>query len=551
MARQHAHDKSTAAEIRAGAAMTREKLTLFDTTLRDGAQMAGVDFSLADKRHIAALLDGLGVDYIEGGYPGANPLDTEFFAQRPKLETARFAAFGMTKRAGRSAANDPGLASLLKADADVVTFVAKAWDYQVHVALGCTLEENLENISQSVEAARAKGREVIVDCEHFFDGFKANREYALQVAKTAHAAGARWIVLCDTNGGTLPHEIEPIVAEVAKHVPGSHIGIHAHDDTGNAVANSLAAVRAGARHIQGTLNGLGERCGNANLVSLIPTLLLKSDFADRFEISVQPEKLATLTKVSHTLDELLNRAPNRHAPYVGASAFATKAGIHASAVMKEPKTYEHILPESVGNKRRLLVSDQAGKSNILAELERIGVNLDKGDPRVLRLLDEVKQKEALGYAYEGADASFELLACRMLGEVPDYFDVERFRVDVERRHNAQGDLVSVSEAVVKVRIDGETLISAAEGEGPVNALDLALRKDLGKYQRFIEDLELLDYRVRVFQGGTDAVTRVLIEFGEATGGRWSTVGVSANIIDASFQALVDAIVYKLIKAGAA
>jgi 2-isopropylmalate synthase len=550
MARQHAHEEGAATKTPGWDAMTREKLSLLDTTLRDGAQMAGVDFSLADKRHIAALLDGLGVDYIEGGYPGANPLDTEFFAQRPKLKTARFAAFGMTKRAGRSAANDPGLASLLKADADVITFVAKTWDYQVHVALGCTLEENLDNISQSVEAARAKGHEVVVDCEHFFDGFKANSGYALQCATAAYAAGARYVVLCDTNGGTLPHEIERIVAAAAEHVPGSHLGIHAHDDTGNAVANSLAAVRAGARHIQGTLNGLGERCGNANLVSLIPTLLLKRDFAERFEIGVTPEKLATLSKVSHTLDELLNRAPNRHAPYVGASAFATKAGIHASAVMKEPKTYEHIAPESVGNKRRLLVSDQAGKSNILAELERIGVRLDKDDSRVARLLDEVKQKESLGYAYEGADASFALLARRILGQVPDYFEVERFRVDVERRHNAQGDLVSVSEAIVKVNIDGETLISAAEGAGPVNALDLALRKDLGKYQRFIEDLELVDFRVRIFQGGTDAVTRVLVEFHDATGESWSTVGVSANIIDASFQALTDAITYKLLKSGA-
>jgi 2-isopropylmalate synthase len=530
--------------------MTRERLTLFDTTLRDGPQMAGIDFSLADKRHIAALLDGLGIDYIEGGYPGANPLDTEFFAQRPKLKTSRFAAFGMTKRAARSAANDPGLASLLNANADVITFVAKAWDYHVHVALGCTLEENLENVRQSIEAALAKGRETILDCEHFFDGFKANRDYALSCAKTACTAGARYVVLCDTNGGTLPHEIATIVEEVATHVPGSHIGIHAHDDTGNAVANSLAAVRAGARHIQGTLNGLGERCGNANLVSLIPTLLLKRDFSEKFEIGVTKEKLATLTKVSHTVDELLNRAPNRHAPYVGASAFATKAGIHASAVMKEPRTYEHIVPEAVGNKRRLLVSDQAGKSNILAELERIGVRLDKDDSRVARLLDEVKQKESLGYAYEGADASFELLARRILGEVPDYFDVERFRVDVERRHNAQGELVSVAEAVVKVRIDGEILISASEGEGPVNALDLALRKDLGKYQRFIEDLELVDFRVRIFQGGTDAVTRVLIEFRDGSGESWSTVGVSANIIDASFQALTDAITYKLLKSGA-
>lgn len=529
--------------------MTRERLTLFDTTLRDGAQTTGVDFSIEDKRNIAALLDGLGIDYIEGGYPGANPLDTEFFARKPKM-AAKFAAFGMTKRAGRSAANDPGVALLLEAKADTITFVAKTWDYHVHVALGCTLDENVDGITDSIRHVRAAGREAILDCEHFFDGYKANPDYALRCAKAAHDAGARWIVLCDTNGGTLPHEIEAIVTTVAETVPGSHLGIHAHDDTGNAVANSFAAVRAGVRHIQGTLNGLGERCGNANLVTIIPTLLLKCDYADRFEIGVDAEKLATLTKVSHTLDELLNRAPNRHAPYVGASAFATKAGIHASAVLKDPRTYEHVTPESVGNRRKVLVSDQAGKSNILSELDRLGVTVSKDDPRVLRLLEEVKEKESLGYAYEGADASFELLARKILGTVPDYFEVERFRVDTERRHNALGELVSVSEAIVKVSVDGETLISAAEGNGPVNALDLALRKDLGKYQRYIDDLELLDYRVRVFQGGTDAVTRVLIEFGDQQGERWSTVGVSANIIDASFQALLDAINYKLMKAGA-
>ena len=529
--------------------MMRERLYLFDTTLRDGAQTTGVDFSLEDKRKIARVLDDLGIDYVEGGYPGANPLDTEFFRKKPTSK-ARFAAFGMTKRAGRSAANDPGVAGLLDADADVITFVAKTWDYQVHVALGCTLDENLDGIADSIKLVRQHGREAILDCEHFFDGYKANPDYALQCAQTAHESGARWVVLCDTNGGTLPHEIERIVGEVAQHVPGSHLGIHAHNDTENAVANSLAAVRAGARHIQGTLNGLGERCGNANLISLIPTLLLKSDYADHFEIGVSAEKLSVITKISHTLDELLNQAPDRHAPYVGASAFATKAGIHASAVLKDPRTYEHVDPSLVGNVRKVLVSDQAGKSNILSELERIGVVVAKDDPRVLRLLDEVKEKEALGYAYEGADASFELLARRILGETPDYFQVERFRVNVERRHNALGELTTVSEAIVKVIVDGEEFISAAEGNGPVNALDLALRKDLGKYQRHIGDLELLDYRVRVFQGGTDAVTRVLIEFGDETGARWSTVGVSANIIDASFQALTDAIIYKLLKAGA-
>jgi 2-isopropylmalate synthase len=529
--------------------MSRERLTLFDTTLRDGAQTTGVDFSLDDKRNIARMLDELGIDYVEGGYPGANPLDTEFFGKK-RTKSARFAAFGMTKRAGRSASNDPGLAGLMEAQADTIVFVAKSWDYQVHVALGCTLDENLDSIADSIKYVRSHGREAILDCEHFFDGYKANPDYALQCARTAHAAGARWIVLCDTNGGTLPQEIEAIVAEVATHIPGSHLGIHAHNDTENAVANSLAAVRAGARQIQGTLNGLGERCGNANLVSIIPTLLLKAEYAEKFETGITLDKLATIAKVSHTLDELLNRAPDRHAPYVGSSAFTTKAGIHASAVLKDPRTYEHVEPETVGNIRRVLVSDQAGKSNILSELERLGVKVEKNDPRVGRLLDQVKEKEALGYAYEGADASFELLARRVLGEAPHYFQVERFSVSVERRHNASGDLVSFSEAIVKLIVDGEEFISAAEGAGPVNALDLALRKDLGKYQKYIEDLELLDYRVRVFQGGTDAVTRVLIEFGDGKGETWSTVGVSANIIDASFQALTDSIDYKLYKEGA-
>jgi 2-isopropylmalate synthase len=529
--------------------MSRDRLFLFDTTLRDGAQTTGVDFSLQDKRHIARMLDELGIDYIEGGYPGANPLDTAFFVRKPEIG-ARFAAFGMTKRPGRSASNDPGVAALLEADCDAVVFVAKTWDYHVRVALGATLEENLEGITDSIRAVRAQNREAMLDCEHFFDGFKANPAYALACAKTAFEAGARWVVLCDTNGGTLPHEIETIVGEVANHVPGRHLGIHAHDDTDHAVANSLAAVRAGARQIQGTLNGIGERCGNANLVSLIPTLLLKRDYAEHYTIGVSAEKLGCLTKLSHAFDELLNRAPDVHRPYVGGSAFATKAGIHASAVAKDPRTYEHIDPALVGNSRKVLVSVQGGKSNILAELERLGITVDRDDPRILRLLEEVKEKEALGYAYESADASFLLLARRVLGEVPHYFDVERFSVNVERRFNAKGRYVTVSEAIVKVTVDGETLISAAEGNGPVNALDLAFRKDLGKYQRYIADLKLLDYRVRIFQGGSDAVTRVLIECGDENGARWTTVGVSANIIDASFQALVDSVTYKLLKSGA-
>ncbi len=529
--------------------MSCERISLFDTTLRDGAQTTGVDFSLDDKKQIAGLLDALGIDYVEGGYPGANPLDTEFFQSKP-TKKAHFAAFGMTKRAGRSAANDPGIAALLDSAADTIVYVAKAWDYQVRVALGCTLEENLEGISESVKAAVGAGREAIVDCEHFFDGFKDNEDYALDCAEAAYKAGARWVVLCDTNGGTLPHEVEDIVRAVSARVPGTNLGIHAHNDTEQAVANSFAALRGGARQIHGALNGLGERCGNANLCSIIPTLLLKPELSQKYEIGVTAESLRGLTKLSHTLDELLNRAPDRHAPYVGASAFATKAGIHASAVLKDPRTYEHVLPDSVGNVRRVLVSDQAGKSNILAELERLGVPVAKDDPRVMRLLAAVKDKEAQGYAYEGADASFELLARRILGHVPDYFQVERFRVDVERRHNAQGELETFSEATVRVNIDGQSLISAAEGNGPVHALYVALSKDLGKYQRHIEDIELLDFRVRVFQGGADAVTRVLVEFGDKQGETWSTVGVSPNLIDASFQALLDAVDYKLLKAGA-
>jgi len=530
--------------------MTRERISLYDTTLRDGAQTHGVDFSVEDKWLIAQQLDVLGFDYIEAGYPGANPTDTRLFAEAKPLGHARLTAFGMTKRPGRSLSNDPGFQALLATKVDAICLVAKTWDFHVDVALGTTLEENLAAIKESTAAVVASGREALIDCEHFFDGYKANSQYALDCAKTAYEGGARWVVLCDTNGGTLPEEIERIVAEVVKLIPGDQLGIHVHNDTDNGVANSLAAVRAGARQVQGTLNGLGERCGNANLTSIIPTLMLKSDYADRFETSVTPEKLRTLTHASRILDEVLNRAPNRHAPYVGEAAFAHKGGIHVSAVQKDPRTYEHVPPESVGNRRKLLVSDQAGRSNILAELDRIGIPIPKDDPRIGKLLDEVKEREATGYAYEAADASFELLARRMLGNVPQFFEVDSFRVMVERRHNALGELVTVSEATVKVRIDGETVLSVGEGNGPVNALDKALRKDLGPYQSFINDLELVDYKVRILTGGTDAVTRVLIESRDGVGNRWFTIGVSPNIVDASFEALLDSINYKLIRDGA-
>src|SRR6478672_11278319 len=529
--------------------MARERLYLFDTTLRDGAQTNGVDFTLNDKLVIARMLDDLGIDYVEGGYPGANLTDTQLFAEERGLK-ATFTAFGMARRPGRSTSNDPGLAALLEAKADAICVVAKSWDYHVRVALETSVEENLASIRDSVRAAVRSGREVLLDCEHFFDGYKANPQFALACAKAAVDEGARWVVLCDTNGGTLPHEVERIVTDVCRAIPGTHVGMHAHNDTEQAVANSFAAVRAGARQIQGTLNGLGERCGNANLVSIIPTLKLKPEFAARFDIGVSPAALKKLAHVSRTLDERLNRAPNRHAPYVGESAFATKAGIHASAIMKDPATYEHVAPEMIGNRRKVLVSEQAGKSNVLAELERVGIKVDKDDPRIGRLLEVVKEREAIGYAYEAADASFELLARRTLGKVPNYFDVTQFDVNVEQRNNAKGQRVTVTMAVVKVRVGEDNMISAAEGNGPVNALDLALRKDLGKYQKYIAGLKLTDYRVRILNGGTEAVTRVLIESEDENGEHWTTIGVSPNIIDASFQALMDSIVYKLVKSEA-
>lgn len=530
--------------------MSRDRLYLFDTTLRDGAQTAGIEFSLEDKIAIIGLLEGLGVDYVEGGYPGANPVDTAFF-EKPRTRKATFTAFGMTKRAGRSAANDPGVMGLVNSAATATCFVAKAWDYQVELALSSTTDEHLEGIADTVSTAVAAGKEALIDLEHFFDGYKANADYALACVKTALDAGARWVVLCDTNGGTMPSEVREIVAEVLKVAPGDHLGIHPHDDTGQAVANALAAVEAGVRQIQGTLNGLGERCGNANLVTLIPTLVLKPYYAERFETGINPGQLERFTNISRAFDDRLNRAPARQAPYVGASAFATKAGIHASALLKDFSTYEHVTPESVGNERSIMVSQQAGKSNLLTALARHDIEIEKDDPRLEKLLATVKEREARGYSYDGADASFCVLARRVLGTLPDFFDVENYRASVERRHNALGEEITVTEAVVKIRVEGELLMSVAEGNGPVNALDLALRKDLGVYSSRIEDLELADFKVRILDGGTGAVTRVLVESRDSSGERWVTIGVSPNIIDASFEALYESITYKLLKTEAA
>lgn len=536
--------------------MTRERLSLYDTTLRDGQQTQGVQFSTAEKQQIAETLDALGLDYIEGGWPGANPTDSAFFDAAPATR-ATMTAFGMTKRAGRSAANDDVLAAVMNAGTPAVCLVGKTHDFHVETALGITLDENTRNIAQSIDHIVKQGREALFDAEHFFDGYKSNPAYALETLKAALDAGARWIVLCDTNGGTLPHEVGQITAAViAAGIPGDRLGIHTHNDTENAVAGSLAAVDAGARQIQGTLNGLGERCGNANLTAIIPTLLLKEPYASRYETGITPEALRTLTKASRLLDEILNRVPLKQSAYVGASAFAHKAGLHASAILKDPTTYEHIDPEAVGNARVIPMSNQAGQSNLRRRLAEAGLDVAKDDPALPRILEEIKAREDRGYTYDVAQASFELLARDHLGRLPEFFEVKRYKVTVERRKNKYNKMVSLSEAVVVVKVDGEKKLSVSESldeqgtdRGPVNALAQALAKDLGRYQGAIDDMRLVDFKVRITQGGTEAVTRVIIDSEDGQGRRWSTVGVSANIVDASFEALLDAINWKLLRDG--
>lgn len=533
--------------------MSKTRLYLYDTTLRDGQQTQGVQFSTEEKKQIAQALDDLGMDYIEGGWPGANPTDSAFFEEAPKTG-ATMTAFGMTKRAGRSAANDEVLAAVMNAGTSAVCLVGKSHDYHVTQALGISLEENLENIGASVAHIVSQGREALFDAEHFFDGYRDNPEYALAACRAALEAGARWVVLCDTNGGALPSRVNQVVSEViAAGIPGEKLGIHTHNDTENAVACSLAAIEAGARQIQGTLNGLGERCGNANLTALIPTLLLKEPYASQFETGVPREGLSGLTRISRMLDEILNRVPSKQAAYVGASAFAHKAGLHASAILKDPSTYEHIDPAEVGNARIIPMSNQAGQSNLRRRLTEAGLNVDKGAPALSRILDRIKQREAVGYSYDTAQASFELLAREELGQCPDLFEVKRYKVTVERRKNKYNQMVSLSEAVVVVKVDGEKRLSVSESmdetgsdRGPVNALAKALIKDLGRFSKPLSDMRLVDFKVRITQGGTEAVTRVIIDSEDGDGRRWSTVGVSANIIDASFEALLDAIRWKLI-----
>jgi 2-isopropylmalate synthase len=537
--------------------MARDRLYLYDTTLRDGAQTQGVQFSAKEKNQIAAVLDGLGLDYIEGGWPGANPTDTEFFAS-PPVTRARFTAFGMTKRQGRSADNDDVLAAVLNAGTAAVCLVGKAHDFHVTTALGIGLDDNVANIRDSFAHLATLGREALFDAEHFFDGYKANPTYALEVIHAAFGAGARWIVLCDTNGGTLPDDIARIVtAVIASGIPGDHLGIHTHNDTETAVAGSLAAVMAGVRQVQGTLNGLGERCGNANLTTLIPTLLLKDPYASRFDIGVSHDALRGLRRASRLLDDILNRVPTKQAAYVGASAFAHKSGLHASAIAKDPTTYEHIDPAAVGNSRIVPMSNQAGQSNLRARLADAGITVAADNPALARIVERIKEREAQGYAYDTAQASFELLARAELGLLPNFFEVKRYRVTVERRRNKRNQMVSLSEAVVVTKVQGQKFLNVSESlgpdgsdRGPVNALARALAKDLGPYQAMIDDIELVDFKVRITGGGTEAVTRVIIDSEDGQGNRWSTVGVSANIVDASFDALIDAINWKLVRDGA-
>jgi len=534
--------------------MKRERIYLYDTTLRDGQQTQGVNFTVDDKIRISNALDELGIDYVEGGWPGANPTDSDFFNTNPQLK-ATFTAFGMTKRSGKSAENDEVLSAVLNANTPGVCLVGKAHDFHVIKALGISLEENLSNISDSVRHIVSKGREALFDCEHFFDGYRENPNYALKAAKVAYEAGARWIVLCDTNGGALPSQVfSATKAVIDSGIPGDRIGIHTHNDTEHAIANSLAAIDAGARQVQGTLNGLGERCGNANLITLIPTLLLKDPYSSLYETGVDLNKLSSLTSISRTLDDILNRVPDKWAAYVGSSAFAHKAGLHASAILKDPQTYEHIDPSVVGNERIIPMSNQAGQSNLKKRLMDAGLEINSQDSRLSEILNAIKDREDRGYAYDSAQASFELVARKILGQLPTFFEIKRYRVTVEKRKNKYGNMVSLSEAVVVAKIGKNKVLSVSESmdpdcgdQGPVNALSKALAKDLGPYQNCIDDMTLTDYKVRITGSGTDAVTRVIIDSQDGQGRRWSTVGVSANIVDASFEALLDAINWKLIR----
>jgi 2-isopropylmalate synthase len=522
--------------------MKQRSVKIYDVTLRDGTQGENISFSVEDKLRIACKLDELGVHYIEGGWPGSNERDEGFFkkAKKLKLNRSRIAAFGSTRRVDRKCSDDANIQALLQAETPVVTIVGKSWDFHVKEALKISLDENLDIIQDSISYLKERVGEVFFDAEHFFDGYKRNPEYTLAALKAALDAGADCLVLCDTNGGTLPWEVESIIKDVISKLGNPPLGIHTHNDGEVGVANTLYAVRLGVGHVQGTINGYGERCGNANLCSIIPNLKLKLGID-----CINDDELKKLYEVSHFIHELTNLPPIKKLPFVGESAFAHKGGLHVSAVMRKSETYEHINPEVVGNKRRVLVSDLSGRSNILYKAKELGINLDPNDKKVQKILSELKKLENQGYEFEGADASFELLIRKILGEYKKHFELKGARIIVEKHRD---DEESISEATVIVQVDGITEHTAAIGNGPVNALDNALRKALEKFYPALKEVRLKDYRVRVVSTGkgTDAAVRVLIESGDGES-NWSTVGVSENIVEASWKALVDSIDYKLLK----
>jgi 2-isopropylmalate synthase len=516
-----------------------ERVFLYDTTLRDGAQAEGVSFSLEDKIRIAQKLDEFGIHYIEAGWPGSNPKDNEFFkiARDMEWKNAKLVAFSMTRRKGVKAENDDNIITLLSCGTPVVAIVGKTWDFHVTEALGATLEENLRMIEDTVRLAKREGKEVVYDAEHFFDGYKSNPSYALETILAAQEAGADWIVPCDTNGGTLPHEIERILAEVKPHLKVP-FGIHTHNDCDTAVAGAIAAVLQGATQVQGTVNGIGERTGNCNLISVIANLELKLGIH-----CVGKERLRKLTELSYFVSEVANLVPNDKQPFVGKSVFAHKGGMHSDAVMKRPETYEHIPPELVGNKRRILVSELAGRAAVVAKAAEFGIYLDKRSPEVAHIINEIKRREREGYEYESADASLELLIRRHLGLSRKFFELVNFTVVVTHRNGT-----ITAEAKVKVRVGDEELITAAEGDGPVHALDIALRKALESFYPELKSVRLTDYKVRVVnsEAATGAKVRVLIESRDETG-VWTTIGVSSNIIEASLIALLNSLEYGLLR----
>jgi 2-isopropylmalate synthase len=516
-------------------------IRLYDTTLRDGTQAEDISFLVEDKIRIAHKLDESGIHYIEGGWPGSNPKDVSFFKdiKKEKLIQAKISAFGSTRRAQTTPEKDLNIRTLVQSEADAITIFGKSWDFQVHEALRISLEENLELIYDSLEYLKSRVPEIFYDAEHFFDGYKANPEYAMKTLQAAQQAGADCIILCDTNGGTMPFEMARIVASVKAAIT-TPLGIHTHNDSDCAVANTIMAVEQGIVQVQGTINGFGERCGNANLCSIIPALKVKMGLD-----CMTDGQMRQLKELSRFVFELANLAPDKHQPYVGNSAFAHKGGVHVSAILRHPETYEHMRPELVGNQTRVLISDLSGRANILAKATEFDINLDSKDPVTLEILEEIKELENRGYQFEGAEASFELLMKRALGTHRKFFSVVGFRVIDEKRYE---DKQPISEATIKVKVGGKVEHTAAEGAGPVNALDNALRKALEKFYPKLKDVKLLDYKVRVLPAGqgTASSIRVLIESGDKEG-RWGTVGVSSNVIEASYQALIDAIEYKLHK----